>query len=75
MKVSGRVVKKVFAEGSKSERPAIYLVSDEQEYLLRRRGGNPFHDPELENLVGRRVRCRGELHGYTLIVTSYEIIR
>jgi hypothetical protein len=75
MRLSGRVVRKVFAEGSKSERAGIYLVSGEQEYLLRRRGANPFRDPELETLVGKHIRCRGILHGYTLILDSYEIIR
>ena len=74
MELSGSVVKKTFAEGSKSERPAIYLISDRGEYLLRRRGANPFRDPELEALVGHRVICRGTLHDYTFIMASCTIL-
>jgi hypothetical protein len=74
MEFSGRVVFKPFAEGTKSERVGIYLVTDQGEYLLRRKGGNPFHDPVLEGLAGSRIRCQGTLHGYTLILTSYEVL-
>jgi hypothetical protein len=74
MQFSGRVIRKGFARGSKSERPGIYLVTEGAEYLLRRQGANPFRDPELEALVGKRVRCEGTLHDYTLIVTSCDII-
>jgi hypothetical protein len=73
MELSGKVVKKTFAGGSKSERPGIFLVSDQGEYLLRRKGANPFRDPDLENLVGHEVRCEGILHGYTFIATAFEI--
>jgi hypothetical protein len=74
MEISGSVVRKPFAEGTKSERTAVYLVTDQGEYLLRRRGANPLHDPVLDGLAGRRIRCRGKLYGYTLLVTYYEIM-
>jgi hypothetical protein len=74
MELTGRVVRKVFAKGSKSERPGIYLISDSGEYLLRRRGANPFHDSELEALIGRRISCRGILHDYTFIIASWKIL-
>lgn len=74
MEFSGSVVRKPFAEGTKSERTGVYLVTDEDQYLLRREGGNPFHDPVLEGLAGSKIRCRGTLHGYTLILTSYEVL-
>jgi hypothetical protein len=75
MEIAGRVVQKTFAEGSKSERPGIYLISDRGEYLLRRKGANPFRDPELEALIGHEITCEGTVHAYTLIITSYTIIR
>jgi hypothetical protein len=75
MKFSGSVVKKSFAEGTKSERSGIYLITESAEHLLRRKGGNPFRDPVLESLVGHEIRCEGALHGYTLIITSYEVVR
>ncbi len=74
MELSGSVVRKPFAEGTKSERTAIYLIADQRHYLLRREGGNPFHDPILEALAGSKIRCEGSLHGYTLIMTSYEVL-
>jgi hypothetical protein len=74
MEFAGSVVKRAFAEGTKSERPGIYLITDQAEHLLRRKGGNPFRDPVLESLVGHRIRCEGTLHGYTLIITSYQIV-
>jgi hypothetical protein len=74
MELEGSVVRGPFAEGTKSEREAVYLVAGQGRYLLRRRGGNPFHDPVLEELVGRRIRCLGTLHGYTFIMTSYETL-
>jgi len=70
MQFSGRVIKKRFARGSKSERDAVWLVTDQGEFVLRRAGGNPFHDPELDKLVGRRVRCEGNLVDYLLIVSK-----
>ena len=68
MTLEGTVVRKPFAVGSKSEREAVVLVTaDGREYVLRRLGGNPFHDAELEALVGKRIACEGQLHGYTFI--------
>jgi hypothetical protein len=74
MEFSGSVVTGPFAEGTKSERTGVYLATDRGRYLLRRQGGNPFHDPVLEALAGKRIRCQGSLHGYTLIITSYEVL-
>jgi hypothetical protein len=48
------------------------LESDAGDFVLRREGANPFHDPELVGLVGRSVRVRGELDGYVFFVTSWE---
>lgn len=67
----GVVRKKRIAGGSKSDRAAVVLVTSEHEYVLRRRGGNPFADPTLEKLIGKRVSFVGEVHGYTLIVSGW----
>jgi hypothetical protein len=75
MRLTGKVIRKPFATGTKSERPGIYLVSPAGEYLMRRRGGNPFRDPELEALVEHDVRVEGTIHDYLLIVSSWEIVR
>lgn len=71
MKLKGHVIKKLFAAGSKSEREAVMLVTDKGEYVLRRKGGNPFSDETLENLVGKQIRCEGDLTGYTFLMTDW----
>jgi hypothetical protein len=68
----GIVRKRLIAPGSKSERQGVVLETEEGSLLLRREGGNPFHDPELERLVGKRIRAEGSEHGHTLVVTLWD---
>ena len=72
----GSVVRKRVAEGSKSDRLAVVMISDDDasEYILRRLGGNPFRDHELDRLVGRHLRCEGNLSGQTLILERYQVV-
>ena len=70
----GRVVKRPFATGSKSERNAVMLETPAGTYVLRRRGGNAFHDAELDALVGQKISAEGALHGYTLIISEYHTV-
>lgn len=72
MQFTGQVIKKPFATGSKSERTAILLATDTGEYVLRRQGGNPFHDETLEQLVGKHIVAEGVLTGYTLLLASWK---
>lgn len=71
MQVTGTVIKRPFAAGSKSEREAVMLITSEGEYVLRRQGGNPFFDQELENLVGKQISCEGDLTGYTFLMRRW----
>jgi len=72
MELTGRVIKKHIAIGSKSERSAVCLTSDGREYVLRRKDGNPFYDPELEKLVGKEIRATGDIvGGDTLLMSSW----
>ncbi|HMH32619.1 MAG TPA: hypothetical protein VK543_06285 [Puia sp.] len=57
--LTGKVVLKKFAPGSKSEHDAVYLECGEGSFVLRRMGGNPFHDPELHKLVGKQITATG----------------
>ena len=71
----GRVVRKRVSAGSKSEHDALVLVTpDGQEYKLRRQEGNPFRDPELDVLEGKRVECEGILRNGQLIVTRWSVL-
>jgi len=71
MERRGNVVRKKVAAGSKSERSAIVLQTDDGEYVLRIQGGNPFDDGRLDQLVGKRIRARGQLHGYTFLMDDW----
>jgi hypothetical protein len=71
MERDGKVIRKQFAVGSKSERPAVLLQTKDGEYVLRIQGGNPFHDPRLDALVGKHICARGELHGYTFLMKDW----
>ncbi|MGE8166002.1 hypothetical protein ACQKRQ_38415 [Paraburkholderia sp. NPDC080076] len=68
---AGKVIKRRLASGSKSERDAIQLETDKGSYVLRREGCNPLFDPELDNLVGKFIKCTGELSGYTLTISAW----
>jgi len=70
VKLTGKVVQKKFAQGSKSEHDAFYLVTKEGEYRLRRVGGNPFSDPELKKLLGKNVTASGTLNDSFFLAKS-----
>ena len=71
---SGKVVKGPFGTGSKSQHEAIYLDTTGGRYVLRQEGGNPFYDPEMQRLVGKRVWCKGEVYEYVLTISDWKII-
>jgi hypothetical protein len=67
----GKIVRKTFAPGSKSEREAFMLKTKHQDYVLRRQGGNAFFDDQLEGLIDKRAEFLGQIHGgYTLIFSD-----
>jgi hypothetical protein len=70
-KFIGSVTKKAFGTGSKSEHNAVFLETEAGEFVLRRQGGNPFSDVELDNLVGKTISCRGEVRDYTLTMADW----
>jgi len=67
----GKVTKKLFGKGSRSESEAIYLETKDGRYVLRRQGENPFHDPELQKLVGKTIRCTGLARDYVLKISDW----
>jgi hypothetical protein len=72
MELNGRVIKKLYAVGTKSEREAVMLETAEETYILRRLGGNAFQDSALEALVGSMILATGDLHGTTFIMRSWQ---
>lgn len=63
----GRVVTGEYGKGSKSERPAIFLETGSDRFILRRKTGPVFGDDELQKYVGQQVECDGFLSGNTLL--------
>ena len=75
MTLQGRVVRKRLSIGSKSEHEALVLVTpDGQEYKLRRQEGNPFRDPELDALEGKRIECEGIVRDGQVIMTRWTVL-
>ena len=72
----GTVVTHEWAPGSKSAHTAVCLKTKDGALLrLRRLGGNPFQDPELDVLVGHTIRAMGHVvNGSVLIMSSHEIV-
>ncbi len=64
-------MRKVVAEGSKSERSAVVLRTENGDFVLRIVGGNAFADERLDALVGTHIRAEGELNGTTLLMRSW----
>jgi hypothetical protein len=74
IELTGNVVMKSFGKGSKSEHNAVFLDSDKGSYKLRRTGGNPFRDPELDQLVGKQITAKGTINEYVFIIDQFEVI-
>ncbi|HYH08489.1 MAG TPA: hypothetical protein VEK11_15640 [Thermoanaerobaculia bacterium] len=72
MRLRGIVTQRTFAKGSKSERPGVFLETDAGEsFLLKRLAANPFHDAQLEELVGKRIEANGEKRAYAFYVRKW----
>ena len=70
----GRVTRGLYAQGSKSEREAVFLENAEGRYVLRRKTGPVFGDVELEQYVGQEVICHGFLVGTTLLAERIRVL-
>lgn len=64
-KLTGLVVIKKFGARSKSEHDAVCLQTNDGDYVLRRVGGNPFHDEVLQQWVGKEITALGMISNYT----------
>lgn len=71
---TGKVTIGLFGEGTKSEHKALYLETEDRKYVLRRKGANPFFDPELRRLIGKTIRCSGFIIDYVLTIDEWSIL-
>jgi hypothetical protein len=74
VELTGTVIQKKFAPGSKSEHDAIYIETDHGDFRLRRLGGNPFSDPELKKLVGKKIIATGMLNEKLFVANTLKDI-
>ena len=72
VELTGSVVVKAFAEGSKSEHDAVCLQTTEGTFVLRRVGGNPFNDEVLRELVGKRITSHGKIKGPYFMMNGFK---
>lgn len=70
----GRVMLGLYGKGSKSEREAIFMETATDSYVLRRKTGPVFGDPELTQYIGHEVECDGFVVGTTLLAERIEVV-
>jgi hypothetical protein len=68
--LTGKVTLKKMGEGSKSEHEAVYFVTEGASYVLRRKGENPFSDPFLHKLDGKKIEVTGIVNKYVFLASS-----
>jgi hypothetical protein len=71
----GKVSRRVFGKGSKSEHEALYIDTDQGRYVLRRQGGNAMYDPALQELAGKTIKCTGIVHDYVLLISDWTVMK
>jgi hypothetical protein len=72
--IRGTVARARIAPGSKSDRVGVVLRADDgEEYVLRRRGGNAFRDPTLEQLVGSVIRATGSTADRHFLMDDWDV--
>lgn len=74
MRKQGRVVEARIATGLTSERDAVVLQTARGRYVLQRIGGHPFRDEVLHGLIGRELRCEGELVGRMFLLKKWDVV-
>lgn len=70
----GHVSSGAYAQGSKSEREAVFLDTGTARYILRRKAGPVFGDAELAQYLGRQVECDGFVVGTTLLAERIDVL-
>lgn len=68
----GKVYKRPVGKGSKSDRIANAILTDDgRDLVLRREGANALEDMVLDALEGKTVTVTGVVHSYVFIVHDF----
>lgn len=70
----GHVKEDIYNKGTKSERKAVFIETEDARYILRRKTGPVFDDSELIQYTGHDVECEGFIVGSTLLAEQIKII-
>ncbi len=72
IRLTGRLVLRTFGKQTKSEHLAVYLVTDQGEYLIRPASANPFMNNPLMKLAGKTIIAEGYIVDYVFLARSWE---
>lgn len=72
--LTGKVEKQLIHKDSKNEREAVVLVTEAKLYVLRQHGGHAMKDPELEDLVGKKIKGEGKINSHVFVMSEWEEI-
>jgi len=70
MLISGQIIEKALAAGSKSQHQGLFIVCAEAEYVIRFKGDNPFENKSLKAFIGKQVMAEGILIDYLFLANS-----
>ncbi|MBB2708418.1 hypothetical protein N2597_22555 (plasmid) [Rhizobium sophoriradicis] len=74
--ITGKVTSERTDVGSKSERKAVVLETEEgQKFVLQRQTGPSYGDVALDQLVGEKITTNGFASGGTLIMEDWKVSR
>jgi hypothetical protein len=74
MQMEGKVFKKMIGRNSKTQYEAVCIKHNDDLIILRQPGQNPFSNPELKKLAGKKIKAEGELVRNILFLTHWEVI-
>jgi hypothetical protein len=74
-KLRGHVSRGRYGAGSKSERNAVFIDTEDGRFILRRKTGPVFGDKALERYVGHEVECDGFLVGSSLLADHIDVLK
>jgi hypothetical protein len=70
MQLLGKISVRKFGEGSKSQHNAVYLETNQGNYVLAKAGANPFESVGFEEMEGNQVTVEGTIDQYQFIVSD-----
>jgi hypothetical protein len=73
-RLRGRITEGTYGKGSKSERETVFIETTNGRYVLRRKSGPVFGDPEMNQYIGHQVECDGFLIGKTVLAEQIDIV-